>query len=562
MRCSDWTSTPCAQAPDCARHMTLRTRVSNARDLILGRTQRHKNASHIVSGGMSRPIIDRSLGPTASSTLRRYAHPRHIRERQTGLWVWNERFPDRSCRGRRLRRATRHRWSRGGKRRFGRKAVHDENASPPRHKRPQLPDGQSTRLKHAGFGGISLQLPIGSVQSPANRPARFLAEPSGPGYLPDVDQGIQIELGTVGEDREHVLRLIGALTVNTVPSAHDRFQQVEPRDHSLTVDIGEVSRMDTAGAWLLTDLEARLAKSGVEMELRNVTADASQLLESVRRARPEREHVPARPRGFAAYLETTGRAVAAGSVFLVELLGYLGLFIARLGHVIRHPGQFRFTALVAHAEDVGFRAVPIVALMAFLIGVVLAFQGSAQLQQFGAEVFVVDLIAISILRELGILLTAIIVAGRTASAFTAAIGSMKMREEIDAMRTLGLDPATVLFVPRILALVLMLPILGLIANVMGLLGGALMAWIDLGISPAMFRTRLIEGTDISHVFVGLVKAPVFALIIGVVGCHAGMRVKGNAESLGRMTSSAVVTAIFSVIVADALFSIFFAEIGL
>jgi len=377
-----------------------------------------------------------------------------------------------------------------------------------------------------------------------------------------VDQGIQIELGTVGEDREHVLRLIGALTVNTVPSAHDRFQQVEPRDHSLTVDIGEVSRMDTAGAWLLTDLEARLAKSGVEMELRNATADASQLLESVRRARPEREDVPARPRGFAAYLETTGRAVAAGSVFLVELLGYLGLFIARLGHVIRHPGQFRFTALVAHAEDVGFRAVPIVALMAFLIGVVLAFQGSAQLQQFGAEVFVVDLIAISILRELGILLTAIIVAGRTASAFTAAIGSMKMREEIDAMRTLGLDPATVLFVPRILALVLMLPILGLIANVMGLLGGALMAWIDLGISPAMFRTRLIEGTDISHVFVGLVKAPVFALIIGVVGCHAGMRVKGNAESLGRMTSSAVVTAIFSVIVADALFSIFFAEIGL
>ena len=153
-------------------------------------------------------------------------------------------------------------------------------------------------------------------------------------------------------------------------------------------------------------------------------------------------------------------------------------------------------------------------------------------------------------------------AGRSGSAYTAEIGSMKMREEIDAMRTLGLDPATVLFLPRILALLLMLPILGLIANVMGLLGGALMAWIDLGISPSMFRTRLIEGTDISHVFVGLVKAPVFALIIGVVGCHAGMQVKGNAESLGRMTSNAVVTAIFAVIVADALFSIFFAQVGI
>jgi len=330
----------------------------------------------------------------------------------------------------------------------------------------------------------------------------------------------------------------------------------------IAVDIGGLDRIDTAGAWVLTDLGSRLAASGGTLEFRNMSPEAAQLLESVRRAAPDRQEAPARPKGIAARLEAIGRSVAGGTAFLLELLAYLGLFFARLGRVILHPGEFRLTSLVAHAEDVGYRAVPIVALMAFLIGVVLAFQGSAQLRQFGAEVFVVDLIAISILRELGILLTAIIVAGRTASAFTAAIGSMKMREEIDAMRTLGLDPATVLFLPRILALVLMLPILGLIANVMGLVGGALMAWIELGISPAMFRTRLIEGTDISHVFVGLVKAPVFAIIIGVVGCHAGMQVQGNAESLGRMTSSAVVTAIFAVIVADALFSIFFAEIGL
>ena len=247
---------------------------------------------------------------------------------------------------------------------------------------------------------------------------------------------------------------------------------------------------------------------------------------------------------------------------MIALTGFLGIFLHRLGRALHRPKEFRFTSLVHHCEEVGLRAVPIVALMAFLIGVVLAFQGSTQLRQFGAEVFVVDLIAISVLRELGILLTSIIVAGRTASAFTAAIGSMKMREEIDAMRTLGLDPAMVLFVPRILALLLMLPILGLIADVSGLFGGALMAWIDLGISPEMFATRLVSGTSVNHVMVGLIKAPFFALIIGVIGCHAGMQVESNAESLGRMTSNAVVAAIFAVIVADAIFSIFFASLGI
>ena len=357
------------------------------------------------------------------------------------------------------------------------------------------------------------------------------------------------------------LHLNGDMTVRTVAAARAALSVLDGASRA-TLGLGGVARMDTAGAWALVDLDTRLQSAGAGLDLRDVRPEHALLLENVRAAMPKQTATPAPAKGVVALLDATGRRVVSGVGFLGSLTGYLGLFLARLGHVIRHPRAFRLTALTAHAEDVGLRAVPIVALMAFLIGVVLAFQGSAQLQQFGAEVFVVDLIAISILRELGILLTAIIVAGRTASAFTAAIGSMKMREEIDAMRTLGLDPATVLFLPRILALVLMLPILGLIANVMGLVGGALMAWIELGISPSMFRTRLIEGTDVGHVFVGLVKAPVFALIIGVVGCQAGMQVKGNAESLGRMTSNAVVTAIFAVIVADALFSIFFAQIGI
>lgn len=358
-----------------------------------------------------------------------------------------------------------------------------------------------------------------------------------------------------------LLRLSGVLTARTITKARADILAHTPGE-KLALDIGQVTRLDTAGGWLLCDLEARFRQSGVTLHIANAPEEARQIIETVRKAWPEKPApVPATP-AWLAFLETTGRNTHEGARFLLGLSGYLGLFFHRLFRVIRHPRQFRLTALVAHCEDVGLRAVPIVALMAFLIGVVLAFQGSAQLQQFGAEVFVVDLIAISVLRELGILLTAIIVAGRTASAFTAAIGSMKMREEIDAMRTLGLDPATILFLPRILALLLMLPILGLIANLMGLLGGALMAWIDLGISPSMFQARLLAGTDVSHVFVGMVKAPVFALIIGVVGCFAGMQVEGNAESLGRMTSNAVVTAIFAVIVADALFSIFFAQVGI
>lgn len=371
----------------------------------------------------------------------------------------------------------------------------------------------------------------------------------------------RIEFGLSETGAEAVLSLSGALSIRTVSGLRQRFAALG-FDRPLVVDLAGVARIDTAGAWLLVDLEARAQAAGGSFGLRNVSDTTALLLDNVRQARPEREDRPAAARGIQALLEQIGRAVVGGLRYFADLTGFLGLFLARLGRVLRHPSQFRLTALVAHCEDVGLRAVPIVALMSFLIGVVLAFQGSEQLRQFGAEVFVVDLIAISVLRELGILLTAIIVAGRTASAFTAAIGSMKMREEIDAMRTLGLDPGVMLFVPRILALLLMLPILGLIADGMGLFGGALMAWLELGISPSMFVTRLIEGTGVGHLLVGLVKAPAFALIIGVVGCHAGMQVKGNAESLGRMTSGAVVAAIFAVILADALFSVFFAKVGI
>nr|WP_313137632.1 ABC transporter permease [Paracoccus jeotgali] len=321
------------------------------------------------------------------------------------------------------------------------------------------------------------------------------------------------------------------------------------------VDLSGLDRMDTAGAWYL--VRARAAGTVIE----GASPAHEGLIEAVARSLPEPDPPIPHDTTLHYIVTRTGAHVVAALSYLRELAGYLGRFIAALARAIRHPSEFRVTSLTFHAQETGLRAVPIVFVMSFLIGVVLAFQGAAQLRQFGAEVFVVDLIAIAVLRELGILLTAIIVAGRTASALTASIGSMKMREEIDAMRTLGMDPSMVLILPRILALLITLPILGLLSNVAGLLGGGIMSWIELDISPALFINRLGD-VSVDHVIVGLVKAPVFALIIGVIGCHAGMQVGRDAESLGRQTSSAVVHAIFAVIIADALFSVFFAEIGL
>ena len=368
----------------------------------------------------------------------------------------------------------------------------------------------------------------------------------------------EIEIVSAETDVRVILR--GPLTLHQVTGLEADLAAL-PADRTVQVDLSGVTRFDTAAAWALTRLRARLDASGGSLAITGAGQGPESLLRTVSDALPDPVEEPPKRFNLADDLAELGEAVAGGLRFLGALLGYLGLFLARMGRALIRPREFPLTSLAHHCEEVGFRAIPIVSVMAFLIGVVLAFQGATQLRQFGAEVFVVDLIAISILRELGILLTSIIVAGRTASSFTAAIGSMKMREEIDAMKSLGLDPAMMLFVPRILALIITLPILGMIANLMGLLGGLLMAWVELGISPAMFSTRLVDGTDISHAVVGMVKAPVFALIIGVVGCHAGMQVKSNAESLGRMTSAAVVTAIFAVILADAAFSVFFAQIG-
>jgi phospholipid/cholesterol/gamma-HCH transport system permease protein len=356
------------------------------------------------------------------------------------------------------------------------------------------------------------------------------------------------------------LLLSGALRIDTVEDLLRDWDDPSSRGIA-TLDLAQVSQLDTAGAWFVVDQEQHASRHGRVLTITGATPAQAQLIETVRHNMPPHDMALTRHLSLLDRLEAFGRKTMRGARMTVELLSFLGQVMITLGGIVVHPRRLRLTSLVHHCQEIGLNAVPIVALMAFLIGVVLAFQGAAQLRQFGAEVFVVDLIAISVLRELGILLTAIIVAGRSGSAFTAAIGSMKMREEIDAMRTLGLDPVTILVVPRVLALMLMLPALGFIADISGLLGGALMSWIELGVSPAVFQSRLVGNTDVWHFGVGMIKAPFFALIIGIIGCYQGMMVGGNAESLGRLTSASVVLSIFMVIVMDAMFSIFFSVVG-
>ena len=222
-----------------------------------------------------------------------------------------------------------------------------------------------------------------------------------------------------------------------------------------------------------------------------------------------------------------------------------------------HPRRLRLTALVAQMEQTGVNAVPIVGLLSFLIGVVLAYQGADQLRRFGAEIYTVNLLGVGILRELGVLMAAIIIAGRSGSAFTAQIGTMRVNEEIDAMRTIGLDPVEVLVIPRLFGLMLTLPMLTLCANLLGIFGGALMSWVALGITPPQFTRQLQSALYAWTFWIGLVKAPFFAFIIALIGCYEGFQVARSAESVGRMTTLSVVEAIFFVIVADAAFSIVF-----
>lgn len=323
------------------------------------------------------------------------------------------------------------------------------------------------------------------------------------------------------------------------------------------VDASALERIDTSGASVLLDL--------VDGDLRRIhgTPEASRgLFAAVASAQnaPPPKIAPA-DTGLLSSVANIGQALEDFWLNTIALIGFIGLILATLARNLLSPRRWRLTSTLFHIEQTGFNALPIVALLCFLVGAVVAFLGATVLKDFGASVFTVELVGYSFLREFGVLLTAIMVAGRSGSAFTAQIGSMKAREEVDAIRTLGLQPVDVLVMPRVLSLLISMPILTLVGMLAGIIGGGVVCALALDISPTMFITRLNETTTVSHFWVGMAKAPVFAFLIAAIGCLEGFKVSGSAESVGTHTTSSVVQSIFVVILIDAMAAIFFMEIN-
>ena len=328
------------------------------------------------------------------------------------------------------------------------------------------------------------------------------------------------------------------------------------------IDVSQISGLDTFGAWLIERLRRNLTQGGIEATIAGLSLNYSSLVDEVRRVPASAVSPAVRQSALTGLLEDVGRNVVGFGTTLTGLIGMLGAVLAAGGRVIRHPRSFRLTSTVHHLEQVCWRAVPIIVLITFLIGCIISQQGIFHFRKFGADIFVVDMLGVLVLREIGVLLVAIMVAGRSGSAYTAELGSMKMREEIDALSTMGLDPVVVLILPRVLALVCALPILTFMGSMAALYGGGLVAWFYGGMGPSIFIARLHDAVSVTHFEVGMIKAPFMALVIGIVACSEGLRVKGSAESLGKQTTTSVVKSIFLVIVLDGLFAVFFASIGM
>ena len=355
------------------------------------------------------------------------------------------------------------------------------------------------------------------------------------------------------EDSGNICRISGALTITRAASTA---RELDSLPDPLTIDLAGVEKMDTVGAWLvhraMRDRKAKvIGASPEQQQLLEQVADA----DHPTKMRPEQRNSASRALG-----ELGDWTIEAGRT-LVGLLGFLGAVMIGMGAIIRRPKRFRLNAVVQRFDLVGVRALGIIGLMTFLIGVVIGQQGAVQLAAFGAEVYTINLIGRLSIRELATLMTAIMVAGRSGSAFAAQLGTMKITEEIDAMRTIGVSPIEALVLPRVLAATIMMPVLAFYAMMMSLLGGGIYVWVDLGIPPATFIQRIQEVVPLTDLYVGLIKAPVFGFIIALAGCFQGMQVEGNSEEVGTRTTAAVVQSIFLVIVLDAVFAVFFSQVG-
>ncbi len=354
----------------------------------------------------------------------------------------------------------------------------------------------------------------------------------------------------------------GRWLISTLADVDTRLRELAPGSvRRARIDLSAIEALDSTGAWILHRTRKQLRAGGLTAEFAGVGRAHGEMLELIERDDVEQTLEREEISPVIAMVQRVGEATYAVCDGAADLLNFLGVTVLTAVRTVGKPGRLRLISLASHVERVGLNALPIVGLLSFLIGVVLAFQGADQLRRFGAEIFTVNLLGVSILREMGVLLTAIVIAGRSGSAFTAEIGTMQVNEEVDAMRAIGLDPIEVLVLPRVLALVIALPLLAVFADLMGLVGGALMSYVVLDISLVQFAERLKAVVPMWSFWIGLIKAPVFGLAIGLVGCREGLGVSGSAESVGKHTTKSVVVAIFLVIIIDAAFSILFSYVG-
>jgi phospholipid/cholesterol/gamma-HCH transport system permease protein len=358
------------------------------------------------------------------------------------------------------------------------------------------------------------------------------------------------------------LVLTGAWTLAASRRLEEKAQSIVSQAkgaRNVVLDIGGIARLDTAGALLLNRVQEELARSGATVTLERARSEFQLLLKE--KLPPDGRSVLASTNLVVDLLADLGFSFVNGIRELYHGVGFLGEFIAALGRTLLRPKLFRGTALVYQMEMFGFRSIPIIVLINLAVGAIVAQQGIFQLMRFGATSYSVDLIGILVLRELGVLLTSIMIAGRSGSAITAELGSMKMREEVDALRVMGLSPIDVLVVPRVLALAFSLPLLTFIADASALFGGLLVSWVYAGISPTAFLSLLQSAIGLNTFLVGLIKAPFMALVIGLISSQDGLATQGSAESLGQQVTAAVVKSIFMVIIVDGLFAMFFASIN-
>lgn len=358
-----------------------------------------------------------------------------------------------------------------------------------------------------------------------------------------------------------VYHFTGDLTVASAAEIEAALMAIE-RHSPATFEFSDVQSMDTVGAWVLYRTQQQWQADGITVHQSGARANHAALLKSIGRFDRPSDRPADAGSAFVQQIAIIGRATVAVLQNFGHFLDFVGTVLIRGGRLAANPQKMRWTAFSHHIEYAGFNALPIVGLMSFLIGLVIVQQGAYQLKRFGAESFVVNMIGLLTLRELGVLMTAIMVAGRSGSAFTAQIGSMKITEEVDALKTMGLNPVDTLVLPRVLALIICMPLLTIYANLTAIAGGMVFGWASLGISPSAFLEGLRLAVHTQDFWAGMMKAPIFGAIIAIAGCFEGMKVAGDAESLGRHTTAAVVQSIFLVIVLDAFFAVFLTLVGI